>query len=48
VGAGDHLVADIGKGDETVEQVVAVGASADDVQVKVDLGRGEGGDCLAR
>lgn len=42
-----HLVADIGKGDEAVEQVQAVGAAADDVQVEIDLGGGEDGDSRA-
>lgn len=44
---GGDLVADIGEGDEAVEQVIAVAAPADDMEIEVDLGRGEGGDCLA-
>ena len=42
------LVADIGEGDEAVEQVIAVGPPADDVEEEVDLGGGEDGDRLAR
>ncbi len=41
---GGHFVADIGERDEAVEQVEAVGAAADNVQVQVDLGGREGGD----
>jgi hypothetical protein len=44
---GGYLVADIGEGDEAVEQVIAVAPAADDMEVKIDLGRGEGGDRLA-
>jgi hypothetical protein len=40
-------VADIGKGDKAVEQVIAVAASAGDVQVEVDFGRRERGDRTA-
>jgi hypothetical protein len=38
---GGDFVADIGEGDQAVEQVIAVGAPPDDVQIKVDLGRRE-------
>ena len=39
---GDEVVADIGKGDQAVEQVITVGAPPGDVKVEVDLGRGKG------
>jgi hypothetical protein len=45
---GDDLVADIGKGDQAVEQVIAIRAPADDMEVKIDFGGGEGGDRRAR
>ncbi len=34
-----HLVADVGEGDETVEQVIAVLAPADDVEIEIELCR---------
>jgi hypothetical protein len=37
----NHLIADIGEGNEAVEQVVAVGAASGDVQIEIDLGRRE-------
>ena len=40
-------VADIRKGNEAVEQVIAVVPPADDVQVKIDLGRSEDADSFA-
>ena len=38
---GGHPVADIGEGDQAVEQVIAVGAPPGDMQVEVDLRRRE-------
>jgi hypothetical protein len=40
---GGQRVADAGEADQAVEQMIAVGAAAGDVQAQVDLGRGERG-----
>ena len=40
-------VADIGEGDQAVDQVIAIGAPADDVQIEIELGGGEQGAAMA-